>query len=228
MDGHSRSGRPRRRRDRAAPLRTRASCYQPRIYGGFAGSLVTRERLAGAECSAACRPRPTSVSGLLAVSMVKYPKVIVPIITGRGCGWGVCTFCSDVTSTAGRTFRSRSPENVLAELEYQYRRLGARLFVFTDLKLNSDLEVWRALGRDFQKAVPGARWIGAVHVGHSGENGLSRRRPGSRRCRRDGPAHDRLRVGKSAHSGSHGQRRRSRISPATFWPTHIGRTSAYA
>ena len=40
----------------------------------------------------------------------KYPNTIVPIITGRGCGWGVCTFCSDVTSTVGRTFRSRSPE----------------------------------------------------------------------------------------------------------------------
>ena len=99
----------------------------------------------------------------------KYPNTIVPIITGRGCGWGVCTFCSDVTSTAGRTFRSRSPENVLAELSYQNRRHGAKLFVFTDLKLNSDLNVWRALGREFQTAVPGARWIGAVHVGSRGE-----------------------------------------------------------
>jgi anaerobic magnesium-protoporphyrin IX monomethyl ester cyclase len=104
----------------------------------------------------------------------KYPNTIVPIITGRGCGWGVCTFCSDVTSTAGRTFRSRSPENVLAELSYQNRRHGAKLFVFTDLKLNSDLSVWQALGREFQTAAPGARWIGAVHVGSRGSNGLSR------------------------------------------------------
>ena len=103
----------------------------------------------------------------------KYPNTIVPIVTGRGCGWGVCTFCSDVTSTVGRTFRSRSPENVLAELSFQNGRHGARQFVFTDLKLNSNLDVWRALGSDLQKTVPGARWIGAVHVGSRGENGLS-------------------------------------------------------
>ena len=103
----------------------------------------------------------------------RYPKVIVPIITGRGCGWGVCTFCSDVTSTAGRTFRSRSAQNVMDEIEYQYRKFDARMFVFTDLKLNSDLQVWRNLSRDFQRVVPGARWIGAVHVGTHGENGLT-------------------------------------------------------
>ena len=102
----------------------------------------------------------------------KYPNVIVPIITGRGCGWGVCTFCSDVTSTAGRTFRSRSTKNVLDEIAFQHRQFGTKLFVFTDLKLNSDLQVWRALCRQFQQVVPGARWIGAVHVGTHGENGL--------------------------------------------------------
>lgn len=103
----------------------------------------------------------------------KYPHTIVPIVTGRGCGWGVCTFCSDVTSTAGRTFRSRSAENVIAELSYQHERHNARMFVFTDLKLNSDLTVWRSLCDRFQETVPGARWIGAVHVGSRGENGLT-------------------------------------------------------
>jgi len=103
----------------------------------------------------------------------KYPNVIVPLITGRGCSWGVCTFCSDVTSTAGRTFRSRSPGNVLAEIGYQSGRHRATLFVFTDLKLNSSLEMWRALTSEMQRVVPGARWIGSVHVGRYGENGLT-------------------------------------------------------
>jgi anaerobic magnesium-protoporphyrin IX monomethyl ester cyclase len=101
-----------------------------------------------------------------------YPNRIAPIVTGRGCGWGVCTFCSDVTSTAGRSFRSRSPENVLDEMVHHHRRLGVSRFVFTDLKLNSDLAMWRALASHVQETVPGAQWIGAVHVG-SGENGLS-------------------------------------------------------
>ncbi|MEZ4414352.1 MAG: radical SAM protein [Gemmatimonadota bacterium] len=103
----------------------------------------------------------------------KYPRPMVPMITGRGCGWGVCTFCSDVASTVGRTFRSRSPDNVLAELEHQHARHDARLFVFTDLKLNSNVDLWRSLGREVQRAVPEARWIGAVHVGTRGDNGLS-------------------------------------------------------
>lgn len=103
----------------------------------------------------------------------RYPNAIVPAITGRGCGWGACTFCSDITSTAGRTYRSRSPDNVLAELEYQGRRHDAGLFVFTDLKLNSNLAMWHALGNDMQARVPGARWIGAVHVGNHGDSGLS-------------------------------------------------------
>lgn len=103
----------------------------------------------------------------------KYPNVIVPSITGRGCGWGACTFCSDITSTAGRTYRSRTADNVLAEIGHQGRRHGAQLFVFTDLKLNSNLDMWRQLGSRMPAVAPGARWIGAVHVGNRGPNGLS-------------------------------------------------------
>ncbi len=103
----------------------------------------------------------------------RYPNKIVPLITGRGCGWGVCSFCSDVTSTVGRTFRSRSPANVLAELTHQNARHNCDLFVFTDLKLNSCLNVWHGLLESMQHVVAGARWIGAVHVGTHGDNGLS-------------------------------------------------------
>jgi anaerobic magnesium-protoporphyrin IX monomethyl ester cyclase len=102
-----------------------------------------------------------------------YPNRIVPIITGRGCGWGACMFCSDVTSTAGRTFRSRSAANVLGELAFHHQRFSASRFVFTDLKLNSHLPMWRSLIDGVQQAAPGARWIGAVHANAGGENGLS-------------------------------------------------------
>lgn len=105
----------------------------------------------------------------------RYPNRIVPVITGRGCGWGVCTFCSDVVSTAGRTFRSRSPGHVLEEIG-RHHRDGTSLFVFTDLKLNSDLEVWQALLDGMQAVAPGARWVAAVHVdamaAHRPDNGL--------------------------------------------------------
>jgi len=94
----------------------------------------------------------------------RYPNRIVPVITGRGCAWGACTFCSDVTSTAGRTYRSRSPQNVLDELAYHHAAYGVNQFVFTDLKLNSNVDMWRAVINGLQRAAPGATWIAAVHV----------------------------------------------------------------
>jgi len=104
----------------------------------------------------------------------KYPKRIVPIITGRGCGWGACLFCSDITSTAGRTFRSRSAENMFDEIKHQHKRHDCNLFVFTDLKLNSDLTVWRELITRMRQVLPDARWVGSVHVGTDAENGVSK------------------------------------------------------
>ena len=94
---------------------------------------------------------------------------------GRGCGWGVCHFCSDVTSSAGRTYRSRSPDNVLGELAEHHRRHGASRFVFTDLKLNSNLEMWRSIIAGMQGAAPGGQWIGAVHVGMEADNAADAR-----------------------------------------------------
>lgn len=101
-----------------------------------------------------------------------YPQRIVPLITGRGCGWGVCSFCSDVTSTAGRTFRSRSPENVLTELVHQSKKHDTSLFTFTDLKLNSNLEMWNAIIDNIPRLTPSPRWIGSVHVASRQPNGL--------------------------------------------------------
>lgn len=102
-----------------------------------------------------------------------YPNRIVPIITGRGCGWGVCTFCSDVTSTAGRTYRSRSADNVLSEIAEHHRLHQVERFVFTDLKLNSNLDMWRSIVGNMQQVVPGSSWIGAVHAGKESDNGLA-------------------------------------------------------
>lgn len=103
----------------------------------------------------------------------EYPNRVVPVVTGRGCGWGACSFCSDITSSAGRTFRSRTPQNVLAEVRHQAERHDARLFVFTDLKLNSNQLVWRELiDGGMQKAAPQSRWVCSVHVGREEPEGL--------------------------------------------------------
>lgn len=104
----------------------------------------------------------------------RYPVRIVPVMTGRGCQWDKCLFCSDVISASGRTFRTRSVENVLLELEEQARRHDTTNFLFLDLKLNSWPEMLRGIGRDIGRYVRGAEWIGTVHVDQRRDNGLSR------------------------------------------------------
>jgi radical SAM superfamily enzyme YgiQ (UPF0313 family) len=95
-------------------------------------------------------------------------------VTGRGCGWAACRFCSDVTSSAGRTFRTRSVANVLDELAHQADTCSAALFTFTDLKLNSHLPMWHGLLGGARAEVPGCQWIGSVHVDDRNDNGLDR------------------------------------------------------
>ncbi len=100
----------------------------------------------------------------------KYPNRIVPMITGRGCGWGACLFCSDVTSTAGRTFRSHGVEYIRDQIAYHCKRHESKLFVFTDLKLNSNPAMWRGVIEHMQTQAPDASWVCALHVGRQDES----------------------------------------------------------
>jgi anaerobic magnesium-protoporphyrin IX monomethyl ester cyclase len=103
----------------------------------------------------------------------RYPVRIVPIMTGRGCQWAKCAFCSDVVSANGLTYRSRSIGHVLAEMEEQARRYATRNFLFLDLKLNSYPDMLRSIAEQLPDRVPGAEWIGTVHVDTRTDNGLS-------------------------------------------------------
>lgn len=103
----------------------------------------------------------------------RYPVRIIPIMTGRGCQWAKCAFCSDVVSVNGLAFRSRSVGHVLAEMEEQSRRHVTRNFLFLDLKLNSWPDMFRMLSEQIPIRLPGAEWIGTVHVDTRSDNGLS-------------------------------------------------------
>lgn len=105
----------------------------------------------------------------------RYQNRIIPVLSGRGCQWDKCTFCSDVISASGRTFRTRSVENVLVELQIQADRYDTKNFMFLDLKLNSYPAMLRGISSNIQKYVRGAQWIGTVHVDLRRDNGLSRR-----------------------------------------------------
>ncbi len=104
----------------------------------------------------------------------RYPGRIVPMMTGRGCQWDKCLFCSDVISVSGRTFRTRSVENVLLEMQEQSRRHETTNFLFLDLKLNSWPDMIRGIAKGVGRIVQGAEWIGTVHVDQRPDNGLAR------------------------------------------------------
>lgn len=104
----------------------------------------------------------------------RYRVRIVPIMTGRGCQWAKCSFCSDVVSANGRTYRTRSLDSVLHEMREQSRRHATSNFLFLDLKLNSNPALLRGIVEHAQDVVPGAQWIGTVHVDTRVDNGLSR------------------------------------------------------
>jgi anaerobic magnesium-protoporphyrin IX monomethyl ester cyclase len=104
----------------------------------------------------------------------RYRIRIIPLMAGRGCQWDRCTFCSDISSVSGRTFRTRSVDDVMHEMREQSRRHQTRNFMFLDLKLNSNPNLMRGIVENLQRNVPGAQWIGTVHVDQRRDNGLSR------------------------------------------------------
>ena len=104
----------------------------------------------------------------------RYRVRIIPMMAGRGCQWDRCHFCSDVLTVNGRTFRTRSIENVLLEMREQARRHATTSFLFHDLKLNSYPDMIRGIASKVRSYVNGAEWIGTVHVDLRKDNGLSR------------------------------------------------------
>lgn len=61
---------------------------------------------------------------------VKKGKRFLPLLTSRGCPYR-CNFC--VSPAVNPTWRSRSPENVVAEIEFFYRNLQISDFHISDL-----------------------------------------------------------------------------------------------
>jgi radical SAM superfamily enzyme YgiQ (UPF0313 family) len=102
-----------------------------------------------------------------------YKSRVLTIMTGRGCEWGRCTFCSDVHTANGRGFRTRPLDRVLDEMKQLSDSYDTRNTFFLDIKLNSDLVMWNGIIDNYQRVLPGGKWVGTVHVAARGDNGLS-------------------------------------------------------
>jgi radical SAM superfamily enzyme YgiQ (UPF0313 family) len=101
-----------------------------------------------------------------------YKERVIPVMAGRGCSWGQCKFCGDVYTANGRTFRTRTVDSMMNELIELSERHSSRNFILLDIKLNSDVAMWRGLIQNFQHRLPGAGWVGTVHVDQRPDNGL--------------------------------------------------------
>ena len=97
---------------------------------------------------------------------------VIPVMATRGCQWARCEFCSDVVTANGAAMRSRTTASLLDELKQQAERYASRNFIFLDIKLNSDVGLWRGLIEKIRDVVPNAHWVGTVHVDSRKENGL--------------------------------------------------------
>ncbi|MBX5320456.1 MAG: B12-binding domain-containing radical SAM protein [Candidatus Bathyarchaeia archaeon] len=63
-------------------------------------------------------------------SYIKMGKLIIPLMTSRGCVYW-CDFCTAVRMF-GRKYRMRSPKNVVEEMEYFHKKYGTDQFTFYD------------------------------------------------------------------------------------------------
>jgi radical SAM superfamily enzyme YgiQ (UPF0313 family) len=59
-------------------------------------------------------------------------RVIIPIWGSRSCPWNKCKFC---VLNEEFSYRARSPENIVEEIEYQFKVHGCDTYVFVDTEL---------------------------------------------------------------------------------------------
>jgi len=62
--------------------------------------------------------------------LMAHGRIIFPVTTSRGCVYW-CNFCTTVRMF-GRGYRTRSPENVVDEMQFLNKKYGAKQFTFYD------------------------------------------------------------------------------------------------
>lgn len=74
---------------------------------------------------------------------IRITKPWATIMTTRGCPYN-CVFCA-VQSISGRKFRTRSPQNVVQEMEYLIDRYGVKYVDFMDDNMTLDKRRWEQI-----------------------------------------------------------------------------------
>ena len=70
-----------------------------------------------------------------------YP-IVIPVWGSRSCTWNKCKFCS---LNEEYTYRTRSPQNIVEEIEYQSEKYGVDSFMFMDTEVAGTLKRFKTL-----------------------------------------------------------------------------------
>jgi radical SAM superfamily enzyme YgiQ (UPF0313 family) len=68
--------------------------------------------------------------------------ILIPVWGSRSCPWNKCKFC---VLNEEYTYRTRSPENIVEEIEYQSKKYNADSFIFVDTELPGNKKRFKTL-----------------------------------------------------------------------------------
>lgn len=94
--------------------------------------------------------------------LMRYPSAT--IITSRGCP-GRCVYCT-VRAVWGRTWRGRSPKNVVDEIEELVKRYGVREIAFLDDSASVNKNRWLAICDEIIRRKIDIKWTTPNGIAH--------------------------------------------------------------
>lgn len=94
--------------------------------------------------------------------LMRYP--VASIITSRGCP-GRCVYCT-VKAVWGRTWRGRSPQNVVDEIEELIEKYGAKEIAFLDDSASVDKKRWNGICDEIIKRKIDIEWTTPNGIAH--------------------------------------------------------------
>jgi magnesium-protoporphyrin IX monomethyl ester (oxidative) cyclase len=94
--------------------------------------------------------------------LMRYPATT--IITSRGCP-GHCVYCT-VRAVWGRTWRGRSPQNVVDEIEELVNKYGVREIAFLDDSASVDKKRWNAICDELISRKLNIKWTTPNGIAH--------------------------------------------------------------
>ncbi|MGH7899240.1 MAG: B12-binding domain-containing radical SAM protein [Candidatus Binatia bacterium] len=96
-----------------------------------------------------------------------------PVLSSRGCALSCAYYCP-YTAVTGRRWRRRTPENVIAELDYLVRTHGAKRILFRDPLFTLDRARTAEIADGIRKAGLDIEWVCETHLDYLDEELLDR------------------------------------------------------